>query len=161
GIPARVCRVSFSGELSYEINVPAEYGLWLWERLIEAGRDHGVAPYGTEAMHVLRAEKGFFMVGQETDGSVTPLDLGLGIKNGDFLGRRSLKRRDTARADRKQLVGLLPDNAQEVIAEGAALIAAPTHDAPPIGHVTSSYFGARIGRSFALGLAASGRARHG
>ena len=78
GIPARIFRVSFSGELSYEINVPADFGLALWERLIAAGEPHGIAPYGTEAMHVLRAEKGYFMIGQETDGSVTPLDLGLG-----------------------------------------------------------------------------------
>src|SRR5207302_10305851 len=78
GIPARLFRVSFSGELSYEINVPADYGLTLWERLIEAGTPYGITPYGTEAMHVPRAEKGYIAVGQETDGSVNPLDLGFG-----------------------------------------------------------------------------------
>jgi sarcosine oxidase subunit alpha len=166
GIPARIFRVSFSGELSYEINVPADYGLTLWERLIAAGEPYGIAPYGTEAMHVLRAEKGYIIVGQETDGSVTPVDLGLDAmvaRDKDFLGRRSLARRDTARADRKQLVGLLPENPEQVLPDGTQLVA--TADAAPpvrmIGHVTSSYFGARIGRSFALALVANGRARYG
>src|SRR5262249_52064263 len=73
GIPARLFRVGFAGELAYEINVPAEAGTELWQALIDAGESHGITPYGTEAMHVLRAEKGFIIVGQETDGSVTPL----------------------------------------------------------------------------------------
>jgi sarcosine oxidase subunit alpha len=170
GIPARIFRVSFSGELSYEINVPADCGLHLWERLIAAGEPFGITPYGTEAMHVMRAEKGFIIVGQETDGSVTPLDLGLGAaRDKDFLGRRSLARSDTARRDRKQLVGLLPDNPGEILPEGAGLVDV-LGEMPPItpgphpgmiGHVTSSYFGARIGHSFALALVKDGRARHG
>jgi sarcosine oxidase, subunit alpha len=166
GIPARIFRVSFSGEPSYEINVPADYGLELWERLIEAGQAHGITPYGTEAMHVLRAEKGYIIVGQETDGSVTPIDLGFGgmvARDKDFLGRRSLARSDTRRFDRKQLVGLLPENPEAVLPEGAQLLASSraTPPMPMIGHVTSSYFGARIGRSFALALVENGRARHG
>jgi sarcosine oxidase subunit alpha len=159
GIAARIFRVSFSGELSYEINVPAEAAPALWERLIEAGQAYGITPYGTEAMHVLRAEKGYFMVGQETDGSVTPLDLGLAVKAEDFLGRRSLSRPDTARADRKQLVGLLPDDPNLVIPEGAQLIAERQSTAM-LGHVTSSYFGPRIGRGFALALVKGGRQLH-
>ncbi|MGE3781441.1 MAG: sarcosine oxidase subunit alpha family protein [Alphaproteobacteria bacterium] len=166
GIPARIFRVSFSGELSYEINVPGDFGLALWERLMAAGEQHGITPYGTEAMHVLRAEKGYFMIGQETDGSVTPLDLGLGAMiagEKDFLGCRSLSRSDTVRPDRKQLVGLLSDDPAEILPEGAQLVA--TADAAPplpmVGHVTSSYFGGRIGRGFALALVAGGRARHG
>ena len=166
GIPARIFRVSFSGELSYEINVPADRGLSLWERLVAAGAPYGITPYGTEAMHVLRAEKGYIIIGQETDGSVTPVDLGLGaLVSGDkdFLGRRSLARSDTARADRKQLVGLLTDTPQEILPEGAQLVARPGGAAPVamIGHVTSSYFGARLGRSFALALIEAGRLRHG
>jgi sarcosine oxidase subunit alpha len=172
GIPARIFRVSFSGELSYEINVPADHGLHLWEQLIAAGEPFGITSYGTEAMHVMRAEKGYIIVGQETDGSVTPADLGLGAiiaDDKDFLGRRSLARSDTARRDRKQLVGLLPDNLGEVLPEGAALVDV-LGEMPPvlpgphpgiIGHVTSSYFGARIGRSFALALVTDGRARQG
>jgi sarcosine oxidase subunit alpha len=166
GIPARIFRISFSGELSYEINVPAEYGLALWERLIDAGAPFGITPYGTEAMHVMRAEKGYILIGQETDGSVTPLDLGLGAlvaDDRDFLGRRSLRRGDARRPDRKQLVGLLPDDPAEILPEGAQLVAelGGTPPVPMIGHVTSSYFGARLGRSFALALVEGGRGRHG
>jgi sarcosine oxidase subunit alpha len=171
GIVARIFRVSFSGELSYEINVPTDCGLALWERLIEAGEAYGIAPYGTEAMHVMRAEKGYVIIGQDTDGSVTPIDLGLGpliAHDKDFLGRRSLTRSDTARRDRKQLVGLLPDDPEAVLPEGAQLVAVlPAGHAIPgphpgsIGHVTSSYYGARIGHGFALALVKDGRARHG
>ena len=171
GIPARIFRVSFSGELSYEINVPADWGLALWERLVAAGAPYGITPYGTEAMHVMRAEKGYIMIGQETDGSVSPLDLGLGAlvaresgdPHRDFLGRRSLRRPDALRPDRKQLVGLLPDDPQAVLPEGAQLVATPDGrpPVPMIGHVTSSYSGARLGRSFALALVEGGRARHG
>jgi sarcosine oxidase subunit alpha len=172
GIPARIFRVSFSGELSYEINVPADQGLELWERLMAVGEPFGITPYGTEAMHVMRAEKGYAIIGQETDGSVTPIDLGLGAlvaRDKDFLGRRSLARSDTARRDRKQLVGLLPDNPGDLLPEGAAVVDV-LGEMPPVmpgphpgivGHVTSSYFGARIGRGFALGLVAGGRGRHG
>jgi sarcosine oxidase, subunit alpha len=172
GIPARIFRVSFSGELSYEINVPADQGLELWERLIAVGDAFGITPYGTEAMHVMRAEKGYIIIGQETDGSVTPIDLGLGAMvagDKDSLGRRSLARSDTARGDRKQLVGLLPDDPDALLPEGAALVDV-LGEMPPvmpgphpgtIGHVTSSYLGARIGRSFALALVRDGRARHG
>jgi sarcosine oxidase subunit alpha len=161
GIPARIFRVGFAGELSYDINVPASTGLALWENLMAAGEPYGITPYGTEAMHVLRAEKGYFIIGHETDGSVTPLDLGIPVAGDkDFLGRRSLLRSDTTRLDRKQLVGLLPDDPVTVLAEGAQLIADPQSTAM-LGHVTSSYFGARIGRGFALALVAGGRARYG
>ena len=102
GIPARVARVSFTGELSYEILVDGRRALELWEAVIGAGEPFGIAPYGTEAMHVLRAEKGFVIVGQDTDGTVTPDDLGMGWivrkDDSDFIGKRSLRRADTARA---------------------------------------------------------------
>ncbi len=184
GVPVRLFRVSFSGELSYEINVPADYAATLWEALLDAGAPYGITPYGTEAMHVLRAEKGFIIVGQDTDGSVTPLDLGLAgmvAQDKDFLGRRSLARSDTARPDRKQLVGILTDDPGDILPEGAQLVGPPT-TAPPedgalradpltdratpppmpvIGHVTSTYHGPRLGRGFALALVENGRARHG
>jgi len=165
-LPARVFRVSYTGELSYEINVPARDGRMLWEAAMEAGRGLGITPYGTEAMHVLRAEKGFIVVGQETDGSVTPLDLGLeGLvsKRKDFLGRRSLRRSGMLDPQRKQLVGLLPKDPNIVLPEGAQLVREPKPKPPMamVGHVTSSYFGARIGRSFALALVRGGRARIG
>jgi sarcosine oxidase subunit alpha len=166
-IPVRVFRISFTGELSYEINIPAGYGLWLWEAIMAKGARYGITPYGTEAMHLLRAEKGFIIVGQETDGTVTPHDLGLGgmVKtSGDFIGRRSLLRADTVREDRKQLVGLLTDDPKVVLMEGAHVIGTEAESAPPVptlGHVTSSYFSPNLGRSIAIGLVKSGRSRIG
>ncbi|GAA0928966.1 2Fe-2S iron-sulfur cluster-binding protein [Nonomuraea longicatena] len=134
GVEGRVFRISFSGELAYEVNVPWWYGRSLWEAVLALG----AVPYGTETMHVLRAEKGFAIVGQETDGTVTPQDLGLSWlvsrRKPDFVGRRSHSRPDTARADRKRLVGLLPE---EFVEEGAQLVA--PGERRMLGHVTSSY----------------------
>ena len=167
GLPARVFRVSFTGEVSYEISVPARYGLALWTTLIDAGEPYGITPFGTETMHVLRAEKGYIIAGQDTDGTVTPIDLGMDwivSKKKDFLGRRSLSRADTARPDRKHLVGLLTDRPQEVLPEGAQVTADEPDGRPPvpmIGHVTSAYYSASIGRSIALALIKSGRERMG
>lgn len=158
GIPARVCRISFSGELAYEVNVEAWHGRPLWEALVAAGRPFALTPYGTEAMHVLRAEKGFPIVGQDTDGTVTPFDLGMGWivheTKGDFVGRRSLRRPDLARADRKRLVGLLPVDPQERLPEGAQLVLEDLGRVPMAmtGHVTSSYVSPALGRTFALAL---------
>ena len=166
GMPARVFRISFTGELSYEINVPAAYGLAMWETVMRAGAAFGATPFGTEAMHVLRAEVGFIIVGQETDGTVTPVDLGLEAmlsRRKDFLGKRSLARADTARADRRQLVGLLTEDPKLVVPEGAQVVAT-TQTAPPVpmlGHVTSSYWSPNLERSIALGLVARGGERHG
>ena len=162
GLPARVFRVSYTGELSYEINVAARHGGTLWDRLIEAG----ASPFGTEAMHVLRAEKGYILVGQETDGTVTPGDLGLGwALSGakDFIGRRSLKLPALTGPDRKQLVGLETGDPMAVLPEGAQLVAAlkPRPPMDAVGHVTSSYMSATLGRSIALGLVEAGRARLG
>ncbi len=163
-IPARVFRVSFTGELGYEINVPADYGLAVWHEVHAAGEPHGITPYGTEAMHVLRAEKGYIIVGQETDGTVIPTDLGLdwtiGRTKRDFVGKRSLARPDMIRADRRQLVGLV---APEVLEEGAQLVADATV-LPPIamlGHVTSAYWSETLRRPIALAMLSAGRARIG
>jgi sarcosine oxidase subunit alpha len=167
GIPARVFRISFTGELSYEINVPASAGLSLWTDIMIAGEKYGITPFGTETMHVLRAEKGFIIVGQETDGTVTPIDLGMdwivSSKKPDFIGKRSLARADTVRDDRKQLVGLKTSDPEEVLPEGGQIVA-QTRPQPPmdmIGHVTSSYWSAALGHSIALALVKGGRARIG
>ena len=166
GIPARVFRVSFTGELSYEVNVPARYGLSLWQALMAAGEPYGVTPFGTEAMHVLRAEKGYIIVGQETDGTVTPLDLGLerAISNRkDFLGKRSLSRADMTAPDRKQLVGLLTEDPAAVLPDGAHIVAEhrPGRPMTALGHVTSSYYSPTLDRSIALALLRGGRGRLG
>ncbi len=166
GIAARVFRIGFTGELSFEINVPAGHGMALWNALITAGEKYGITPFGTEAMHVLRAEVGFIMVGQETDGTVTPHDLGLGrmvSSKKDFLGKRSLFRGDTRRPDRPQLVGLLPQNKTLRLPEGAQLIETsdPTPPQRAQGHVTSSYNSPNLGRTFALALLNRGHERHG
>lgn len=166
GLPARVFRISFTGGMAYEINIKARYGLWLWRRLFDLGGPLGLTPYGTEAMHLLRAEKGFIIVGQETDGTVTPSDLQMdwivNQKKGEFIGKRSLSRADTVRADRKHLVGLVTEDPQVVLKEGAHLIETEVEPAPPVamlGHVTSSYFSPHLGRSIALALVKSGKSR--
>ncbi|WP_293696513.1 2Fe-2S iron-sulfur cluster-binding protein [uncultured Agrococcus sp.] len=157
GIDAVVSRVSFSGELAFEIHVP----WWAAARVWDALAEHDVTPYGTETMHVLRAEKGFVIVGQDTDGTVTPIDLGYGWivsnKKGDFIGKRSLARPDTRRPDRPQLVGLLTEP-PALLDEGAALVDA---DGSLLGHVTSSYDSAAVGRPIALALVRGGHARMG
>jgi len=166
GFPARIFRVSFTGETSFEINVPAGHGLALWTALMDAGEPYGITPFGTETMHVLRAEKGFIIAGQETDGTVTPIDLGMEwavSKKKDFIGKRSLTRADSIRDDRKQLVGLLTENPKDVLPEGAQIVS-ELKDRPPmamVGHVTSSYHSANLGHSIALALIKGGRGRMG
>jgi sarcosine oxidase subunit alpha len=167
GVPMRLFRVSFTGELGFEMNVPASHGRAVWEALWAEGHKYGVTAYGTETMHVLRAEKGFIIVGQDTDGTLTPDDAGLGWMIGkakpDFVGKRSLARPDMALSDRKQLVGLLTEDAQLVLEEGAQIVADPQAPLPMpmIGHVTSSYRSAALGRSIALAVVSGGRARMG
>ncbi|PWV64917.1 sarcosine oxidase subunit alpha family protein [Plasticicumulans acidivorans] len=166
GVAARVVRISFSGELSYEINVNANAARQVWDAVMAAGAEFDITPYGTETMHVLRAEKGFIIVGQDTDGSVTPQDCGMGWaikKTGDFIGRRSFSRPDTARSDRKQLVGLLTSDPNVVLPEGAQLVKNPNAPIPnPMeGHVSSSYWSANCGRSIAMALVKDGFKRMG
>ena len=167
GAPGLLFRVSFTGELGYEINVPADHGRSVWEAACEAGAAAGITPYGTEAMHVLRAEKGYIIVGQDTDGTATPHDAGLawaiGRKKPDFLGKRSLERASMQSPGRKQLVGLRTRDPGTVLEEGAQIVESPGQATPKkvIGHVTSSYASAALGHSIALAMVAGGRAREG
>ncbi|MEM8948284.1 MAG: sarcosine oxidase subunit alpha [Pseudomonadota bacterium] len=167
GVPVRLFRISFTGEMGYEIQIPSDYGLALWERCIELGERYDLQPFGTEAMHVLRAEKGYIITGQDTDGTVTPEDLGMdwivSKKKGDFIGKRSLARADIQRDDRKQLVGLLPKDTQALLEEGAQIVADPAETIPMtmIGHVTSSYQSPELGRTFALAMIKRGREQIG
>jgi sarcosine oxidase, subunit alpha len=167
GVPTLLFRVSFTGELGFEVNVPSDYGAAVWEAIYAAGRQHDIVEYGTETMHVLRAEKGYIIVGQDTDGTVTPDDAGLtwavGKTKADFVGKRSLERPSMKAASRKQLVGLRTRDPKVVLDEGAQ-VAAKAGQTPPmelIGHVTSSYASSVLGYSIALALVAGGRARMG
>jgi sarcosine oxidase, subunit alpha len=167
GVPTRLFRVSFTGELGFEINVPTAYGRALWERIMAEGAQYNITPYGTETMHVLRAEKGFIIVGQDTDGTVTPYDAGLdwavGKKKLDFVGRRSLARPDIVAPGRKHLVGLLTDDPNVVLEEGAQIVADANQPIPMkmIGHVTSSYWSEALGRSIAMALVMGGQEKMG
>ena len=168
GVKARVFRISFTGELSYEVNVPAHHGRRVWEQLMEAGAEFDITPYGTETMHVLRAEKGFIIVGQDTDGSMTPSDMNMDWvlgknKTFSYLGKRSLERSDTTRDNRKQLVGLKTLVATEVIPEGAQIVFDSKQKIPMSmqGHVTSSYYSACLGHSIALAVVKGGLNRLG
>lgn len=169
-VRARVLRISFSGELSFEVNVPAGKAVAVWEALMAAGSADGITPYGTETMHVLRAEKGFIIVGQDTDGSMTPHDMGLdwAVRHGKrhgFVGERSLALADYQRPDRLQLVGLRTVEPADVIPEGAQIVAdvdrTRSGRVPMHGFVTSSYFSATLGRSIALAMLKGGRGRLG
>ena len=167
GFACRAYRISFSGELSYEIAVPANRGLEFWEMLIEAGAEFGVMPYGTECLHIMRAEKGFIMIGDETDGTVIPQDLGLNWaiskKKDDFLGKRAQQRSFMVNPDRWQLVGLETLDGSE-LEDGAYAIAVGTNvngQTNTEGRVTSTYHSPTMGRGIAMGLVHNGPARMG
>lgn len=165
GCPARLFRISFSGELAYEINVPADCGTAVWSALLAAGQPSGITPYGTEAMAVLRIEKGH-VAGMELDGRTTADDLGLGkmvAADKDCIGKRSLTRPGLAAPDRRQLVGLFPVDGRSPIPRGAQLVAGNNHrpSKPIMGHVTSTCYSPTLERPVALALLSGGRARYG
>ncbi|MCU0901692.1 MAG: sarcosine oxidase subunit alpha family protein [Cypionkella sp.] len=167
GFACRVFRISFSGELSYEIAVPAGQGAAFWAALHAAGADFGAMPYGTEALHIMRAEKGFIMIGDETDGTIIPQDLGLdwaiSKKKADYLGKRGQERAFLASADRWKLVGF--ETLDGSVIEDGAYIPEPGHNAngqrKVQGRVTSTYLSPTLGRGIAMGLLRQGPARMG
>jgi sarcosine oxidase subunit alpha len=169
GITVRIARISFSGELAFEINVEWGHALHIWQKLWALGRRYDLTAYGTETMHVLRAEKGYIIVGQDTDGTQTPHDLNMSwvvSKKKEFIGKRSFQLPYLKATGRQQLVGLLPENGEELIPEGAyitVLNAEPDGNNKIIhtGFVTSSYYSPALGSSFALALAADGLSRMG
>ncbi len=162
----RIMRASFTGELGYEIYVPPKYALELWEKIFRNGKNLGLIPYGTETMHLLRAEKGYVVVGQDTDGTVTPIDLNLnwmiGKKKKDFVGKRSLSRSDTSKKNRKQLVGIVPVDKSKNLEEGQHIIetkSLPRTIKEPIeylGHITSSYHSPTLKHCVAMALIKEG-----
>ena len=168
GCKARVFRISFSGELSYEIAVDASLGFDLWKSLLDAGAEFEIEPYGTEALHVLRAEKGYIMIGEETDGSVTPQDLNLdwaiSKKKADFLGKRAQQRSYLQDPLRWRLVGLETLDSKSVLPIGIHAVddGQNRHGQKRMfGRVTSSYFSPILDRSIALGLVECGTERMG
>jgi sarcosine oxidase subunit alpha len=162
---AQVARVSFSGELAFEVSVPWDLGASLWSSLLSAGEPFGILPYGLEALQVLRSEKGYIIVGQDTEATTTPYDAGLAwlvSKEKNFIGKRSFARPALQAPDRPQLVGFLPEESSFVLPEGAGLVSQVS--APPMeihGHVTTSHWSETLGRSFGLAMVKGGRARHG
>ncbi|MBT6093955.1 MAG: sarcosine oxidase subunit alpha family protein, partial [Rhodospirillaceae bacterium] len=165
GAPLRLFRISFSGELAYEINVPADYGPDVWAALLEAGKDQGVIPYGTEAMGILRTEKGH-VVGGELSGRTTADDLGFGrmmSSTKPFVGQVLAGREDLVRNDRRQLVGLIPSDKTTQVPRGAQIVADPKAALPmaSLGEVTSRCTSPNLGHPIALGLVENGRNRHG
>ena len=165
GVPARLYRLSFSGELAYEIAVPARYGSSLAETLMRAGEPHGIAPYGTEALAVMRIEKGH-VAGNELDGRTTARDLGLGrmvSAKKDFIGRVMAQRPALVAPDRMTLIGLKPVDRTRRLRAGAHLV--PRRDAADAAHdegvVTSAAFSPSLAHWIGLGLLARGPQRHG
>lgn len=165
GRPARVQRVSFTGELSYEVSVPATEGETLWREIMERGASLGIGAIGIEAWLVLRLEKGFLHVGSDTDGTTNPLDLGFGRmiekKSGDFVGRRSLQRAHDRSTERRQLVGLEPLQPSDVFVAGAHLVTGTASQRRSEGFVTSAALSPTLGRHIGLGLLERGHARTG
>ena len=167
GISCRAYRISFSGELSYEIALPANQGLQFWEMLIDAGTEFGAMPYGTECLHVMRAEKGFIMIGDETDGTVIPQDLGLSWavskKKDDFLGKRAQQRSFMDNDNRWQLVGLETLDGS-VLEDGAYAIASGKNangQKNTQGRITSTYYSPTLKKGIAMGLVHNGPSRVG
>ena len=163
---ARIMRASFTGELGYEIYISPQHALELWELIFKYGKDFDLVPYGTETMHLLRAEKGYVVIGQETDGTVTPIDINfnwmIGKKKKDFIGKRSLTRSDTAREDRKQLVGIVPLDKSQFIEEGQHIVECenlPSKIKTPIeylGHISSSYHSPNLNHCISMAMIKSG-----
>jgi len=163
---ARIMRASFTGELGYEIYIAPNLALELWEKIFYYGKDFNLVPYGTETMHLLRAEKGYVVIGQETDGTVTPIDINfhwmIGKKKKDFIGKRSLARSDTSRKDRKQLVGIVPLDKSQFIEEGQHVVeceSLPKKIKNPVeylGHITSSYHSPNLNHCISMAMIKGG-----
>jgi sarcosine oxidase, subunit alpha len=167
GFPVRVYRISFSGELSYEIAVPASHGAAFWEACTKAGQALGAMPYGTECLHIMRAEKGFIMIGDETDGTVIPQDLcldwAISKKKADYLGKRGQERTFLASPDRWKLVGFDTLDGS-VVPDGAYIIADGVNgngQRNVQGRVTSTYYSPTLKRGIAMGLLKHGPSRMG
>jgi sarcosine oxidase, subunit alpha len=162
GIPARIARVSFSGEAGYEISVPAQHTTALGKALLAVGKAHGLTPYGIEALEIMRTEKGYIHIGADTDSETQPADIGFGTaiakKQADFIGRRSLLRTNALEPNRRQLIGLIHDDAAQVLPIGAHIVDSENHST---GFIGSSHHSPALGHGVAMAMLENGRARHG
>ena len=165
GVPARIFRISFSGELAYEINVESGYGVFMWEKIIEIGKEMNIEPYGTEALSTLRIEMGH-VAGSEIDGRVIPSDLsleGMLSKKKDFIGKRSLNREAFLNSDREKIIGLVPLDKKTMIPEGSHLVIDKnaTLPNPKLGHVSASCWSVEYNNPFSLAILKKGKKRIG
>jgi len=163
GFAYRLMRVSFTGEISFELSIPAAFAWSVWQRLLDAGKQWNAAPVGMEALDILRVEKGYLEVGAETDAATTPLDVGWGApiakKQADFIGKRSLARAADQDANRLQLVGLISGDHARAIPIGSHILNDETQRSD--GHITSSCLSPTLGHAIALAMLRSGQHRIG
>ena len=161
GVPARIFRISFSGELAYEINVESDHGMFMWEKMMEIGKDYGIQPYGTEALSTLRIEMGH-VAGPELDGRTIPYDVsldGMVSKKKDFIGKRSLSKIAFNQSDRQKIVGLIPTDRKTSIPEGSHLVVDQNAKLPnpKLGHVSSSCWSVENNNPFSLAILKDGK----
>tara|TARA_B100001173_G_scaffold293097_1_gene285867 strand:- start:238 stop:1062 length:825 start_codon:yes stop_codon:yes gene_type:complete len=165
GVPARIFRISFSGELAYEINVESGYGIFMWEKIIELGKDMSIEPYGTEALSTLRIEMGH-VAGSEIDGRVIASDLSLEnmlSKKKDFIGKRSLNRIAFTNPNREKIVGVVPLDKKTMIPEGSHLVSnnnGPLPN-PKLGHISASCWSVEYNNPFSLAILKDGKKKIG
>ena len=161
GVPARIFRISFSGELAYEINVQSDHGMFMWEKMMEIGKDYGIQPYGTEALSTLRIEMGH-VAGPELDGRTIPYDVsldGMVSKKKDFIGKRSLSKIAFNQSNRQKIVGLIPTDRKTSIPEGSHLVVDQNAKLPnpKLGHVSSSCWSVENNNPFSLAILKDGK----
>ena len=161
GVNARIFRISFSGELAYEINVPSDYGMFMWEKIVEIGEEFNIQPYGTEALSTLRIEMGH-VAGPELDGRTIPYDVsleGLVSKKKDFIGKRSLIKEAFIKDERQKIVGLIPLDRKSSIPEGSHLVEDDKAKLPnpKLGHVSSSCWSVENNNPFSLAILKDGK----
>ncbi len=164
-VPARIFRISFSGELAYEINVESSYGTFMWEKIIEFGQEMNIEPYGTEALSTLRIEMGH-VAGSELDGRTIPYDVsleGMLSKKKDFIGKRSLTREAFLNPKREKVVGVIPLDKKTTIPEGSHLVKDGNASSPnpKLGHVSASCWSVEYNNPFSLAIIQDGKNRIG
>ena len=161
GVKARIFRISFSGELAFEVNVESNFGNYMWEKIIEIGKEFNIQPYGTEALSTLRIEMGH-VAGSELDGRTIPYDTGLdglASKKKDFIGKRSLNRKAFIADDRQRIVGLVPIDKKTSIPEGSHLVkdSKGKIPIPKLGHVSASCWSVEHNNPFSLAILKDGK----